>query len=93
MSALRLSHDDNPFVSILCLPLCFKIKKISVDRTNSMEQIPTREAVSSQLVMTFPQTNARNCNVSGSNVSRCLLRFLSSRLSVNLKEHLCLMWK
>jgi len=85
MPALRLSHNDNPFVSLLWLPLCFKIKKISVDRTNSMEQIPTREGVNSHLVTKFPQTNVRNCNVSGSYVSRRLLRFPGSCLSMSLK--------
>jgi hypothetical protein len=59
-------------------------KKISVDRTNSVEQIPTRKAESSQLIMKFPQTNARNCNVSGSNFPAAgRQRFLGSRLSVN----------
>jgi len=66
ISALHQSHDDNPFVSLLWLPLCFKIKKISVDRTNSKEQIPARKAGSSQPIVKYPQTNARNFNVSGS---------------------------
>jgi hypothetical protein len=67
ISALHQSHDDKTiFFSLLWLPLCFKIKKFSVDQTNSKEQITARRAESSQPIVKYPQTNARNFNVSGS---------------------------